>query len=163
MSLASAACAGPVSALAAGRDPAFAGAPAVERPGLASARLCLPVAERLHQVLPAFSAEQARLALPAVPENVAALRGYAAGNGISGYAAPFAAPLVLDTDPLNTAAGIRATGRVLELRGGPICPNRFYDVPIHVPSAHSSVVVHRAATRGSTQEAGGSSAQGFAG
>jgi hypothetical protein len=84
-------------------------------------------------------------------------------DGISAVEAHAAAPLVGDTDPRNIDAGRQAAGQASGQRAGPICPNRFGDVPNHGPSDHPSVAVHPAATRGSTQEAGGSSARGFAG
>lgn len=108
----------------------------------------------------AHAAEQA-LFVPA-PDSIAALRGRAAGNGNSAFEAP-AAHLVGDTYRLDTVAGSQAEEQVSGQSRGPICPNRFYAVPNKVPSDLPNVVAHQTATRGSTQEAGGNSAQGYAG
>jgi hypothetical protein len=111
------------------------------------------------EALPAFLAAQGRALrmLPAA-ESACGRSCHAAGNDNARCGAYAAAPPGGDTDLLHTAAGKRAAGRGLEQSRAAICPIRVDAAPIEGPTAHPSGAAHSAATRGSTQEAAGSSA-----
>jgi hypothetical protein len=82
------------------------------------------------------------LLAPIVPDTVCALRDHAADSGSSADEVLVAAPLVVDSDPLNTVSGRQATVQALEQNCGSIDPNRFCADPNHDPSGHPNVAGH---------------------
>lgn len=141
---------------------ACAGQP--DRPAEAELNAGVPAALDLSfDGLPVFPAEQVQaLFVLSAAENARGLPGHAAGNDTAGCAASAAAPHG-DTGLLYTGAGRWATVRALVQIYGSTGPIPCDDLPSHGPSADPSGAAHSDATRGSMQEADGSSVRGCAG
>ncbi len=96
------------------------------------------------------------------PRNVGALRDLEARNDNSAAESHIAAVPLEGTVFADIAVDSQAMGLASELLGDPLCPNRFYAAPNHVPNARPNVAAHLTATHGSMQEAGGNNVQGAA-